>query len=200
MKTRRTQPRELRRRQLIESTIDSIARRGLAETRMADVAAGAGMSVGIVNFHFDSKQTLLAETLGYLSDEYYDAWTRARENAPADPLAQVEALIGMHFEPRICNQRRVAAWSAFFGEAGTRPTYQALCQKFDDEYLAQLVDLFGELIGPGEHARRAAMLLLALWDGLWQNLLLNPGGFSAAESEAVCLEWLHGLPLAKSGR
>ena len=59
----RTRPetRERRREQLIRSTIDSIARRGFAETTLANVADGAGLSRGIVNFHFKSKDALLAQ-------------------------------------------------------------------------------------------------------------------------------------------
>lgn len=188
----RTQPRELRRRQLIESTIDSIARRGLAETRMADVAAGAGMSVGIVNFHFDSKQTLLAETLRFLADEYHRAWDAARASADDEPAAQLEALVRMNFNPEICSQRRIAAWYAFFGEARARPTYHELCQQLDDDYLEQLTDLFSKLFDGGspERTRGAAMMMLSVWDGLWQNILLNPDVFTPDAAVDACLEWL----------
>lgn len=48
--------KETRRQQLIEATIDLLARRGYSETTMADVADGAGLSRGIVNFHFESKE------------------------------------------------------------------------------------------------------------------------------------------------
>lgn len=201
-RVRRTQPRETRRLQLIESTIDCIAERGLVETRMADVAAGAGMSVGIVNFHFDGKQTLLAETLRFLSDEYRDAWNTARHAAPPDPVAQIEALIRMNFEPRICNPRRIAVWFAFFGEARSRPTYRSLCQQFDNDYLAQLSQLFEAL--PGEHdsaaVHGAAKMLLVVWDGMWQNILLNPEVFTAESARECCLDWLHRmLPASEQG-
>ena len=59
----RAATREFRKAQLIEATIDSIAKRGFAETTLADVADGAGLSRGIVNFHFQSKEQLLVETL-----------------------------------------------------------------------------------------------------------------------------------------
>ena len=55
----RSATRALRRQQLIQSTIESIARRGFADTTLANVAAGAGLSRGIVNFHFRSKDQLL---------------------------------------------------------------------------------------------------------------------------------------------
>ena len=62
--------KERRREQLIKSTINCIARRGIAGTTMADVTRDAGLSLGIVNLHFKSKDKLFEETLLYLSDEY----------------------------------------------------------------------------------------------------------------------------------
>ena len=60
--------------QLIDATIDSLAKRGYSETTMADVADGAGLSRGIVNFHFESKEKLLVATLQYMADEYSAHW------------------------------------------------------------------------------------------------------------------------------
>ena len=64
----RSASKELRRQQLIKSTIDSIAKRGFADTTLANVADGAGLSRGIVNFHFKSKDKLLIETLKHVAD------------------------------------------------------------------------------------------------------------------------------------
>ena len=65
---RRTAPPEERREQLILATIRSVADRGLADTTIATVAQEAGLSQGIVNLHFRSKDGLLTETLRYLAD------------------------------------------------------------------------------------------------------------------------------------
>ena len=46
----RAATKALRRQQLIDSTVDSIAKRGFSGTTLADVADGAGLSRGIVNF------------------------------------------------------------------------------------------------------------------------------------------------------
>ena len=65
---RRTAPPEQRRRQLIEASIRSIADYGLAGTTIATVAREAGLSQGIINLHFKTKERLLIETLRFLSD------------------------------------------------------------------------------------------------------------------------------------
>lgn len=66
---RRTASKEIRRQQLIDSTIESIATRGFSGTTIAAVSKGAKLSQGIVNFHFANKETLFLETLGYLAAE-----------------------------------------------------------------------------------------------------------------------------------
>src|SRR6187402_566373 len=80
--------KEVRQLQLIEATIDSLAKRGYSETTMADVADGAGLSRGIVNFHFESKEKLLVATLQHMADEYSAHWRAALLKAGDDPARQ----------------------------------------------------------------------------------------------------------------
>ena len=56
---------------------------------MADVADGAGLSRGIVNFHFESKEKLLVATLQYMADEYSAHWRAALQKAGDDPARQL---------------------------------------------------------------------------------------------------------------
>ena len=62
--------KEARQRQLIDATIRAIGTYGYANTTLSHVAAAAGMSPGIVNFYFKSKEQLLAATLEQLAEEY----------------------------------------------------------------------------------------------------------------------------------
>ena len=70
VKSRRTASKEARRQQLIEATIKCISKRGIGSTTLGDVAKEAGLSQGIVNLHFKSKDNLFNETLRYLVEEY----------------------------------------------------------------------------------------------------------------------------------
>ena len=56
-----------RRRQLIVATVSVIYRDGLSRLTLAKVAATAGLSAGIVNFYFKSKEQLLLDTLNALA-------------------------------------------------------------------------------------------------------------------------------------
>ena len=60
--------------------------RSVSSLSLREVAREAGLSHGLVNFHFQSKENLLVETLLYLAEEYRLNWTSALEAAEAPAL------------------------------------------------------------------------------------------------------------------
>src|SRR5215510_5210123 len=148
---RREEAKERRRLELIEATIDSIARRGFSETTLADVADHAGLSRGIVNFYFKSKDALFADTLRHLADEYRQVWGRALANAGEDPARRLRALLMVNFDPRVFSRKKIAVWYAFWGEAKSRPAYLALCAEKDREYRRALDDCVGAVVAAGDY-------------------------------------------------
>lgn len=168
--------KEVRQLQLIEATIDSLAKRGYSETTMADVADGAGLSRGIVNFHFESKEKLLIATLQHMYDEYSAHWRNALQKAGDDPARQLQALVAADFDRSICNKRKLAAWCAFWGEAKSRPTYQALSSARDAVYQNIFIDLCAALKQSGDYAYESQVMALALsamTEGLWLRLMMG---------------------------
>ncbi|WPE20627.1 TetR family transcriptional regulator C-terminal domain-containing protein [Shinella zoogloeoides] len=174
----RKAPKATRRQQLIEATIDSLAKRGYSDTTLADVADGAGLSRGIVNFHFESKENLLVATLQFMSEEYSDHWNAALEKAGESPAARIWALVHADFDRRICTRRKLAAWCAFWGEAKSRPTYQALCGARDVKYQETVISLCAGLKAEGGYAfqpEAVALALCTLLEGLWLRLTMGDG-------------------------
>lgn len=170
--------REERRQQFIDATIATIARRGYARTTLTDVAKAAGLSHGLVIFHFQNKEKLLTETLLYLSAEYRDNWVRALEQADNNPAAQLVALIRADFNDVVCAPDRLAAWSAFWGESQVRPLYQKECGANDLEYARKIEDLCRRLNDEGEYRLDpllAAKALRVVLEGLWLDLMTSAG-------------------------
>jgi len=193
---RRKQTRTVRREQLILATIASLAERGYADTTLADVARGAGLSQGIVNFHFDSKRNLLEETLRYLSDEYSAVWQEALDGAGASPAERLWALVGVDFDPRICTANKVAAWCAFWGEARSRPIYLAMCGVRDEEYQTVLHGVCEELATQGGYAHdpaRVALGIDALSEGLWLRVGYDDREFRRDDLHACAIDYLVAL-------
>lgn len=174
--------RAARREQLIEATIAVLAIKGYARVTMSDVASQAGLSHGLVNFHFQSKDLLLAETLTYLADEYVQNWQKALAEAAADPAAQLDALIRADFTPELCTPQRLAAWCAFWGEAQSRPLYQEKCGANNAEYVTRLESLCAALLGPEGKPERVARAIRVASEGLWMDLVTQAEPYSVDEA------------------
>jgi TetR/AcrR family transcriptional repressor of bet genes len=191
---RRTAPPEERREQLILATIRSVADRGLADTTIATVAQEAGLSQGIVNLHFRSKDGLLTETLRYLADEYRTACQKAAEIGAVSPVEGLLAMVELDFRRTICSRDKLAVWFAFWGERRFRPTYRRICAERDRSYddmvrviCARLCDEGGY---PDVEPAVVADGLSALTDGLWLDLLVRPESMSRERAKHIALSYL----------
>jgi TetR/AcrR family transcriptional repressor of bet genes len=184
----RKRPRDARRLQLIEATIETLASRGYARTTLTEVAQVARLSHGLVNFHFKTKDLLLAETLAFLAEEYRQNWLAALEAAPSDPVSRLDAMLTADFNPAIYTPARLGAWCAFWGEAQCRPLYQAECSGNDAEYNAALERLVAALIAAGGYALdpvRVARVLRVTIEGIWLDLMTMQAPYPRAEALAT---------------
>lgn len=194
---KRTARREQRRRQLIEATMKCIARKGMGSTTLADVAGEAGLSQGIVNLHFESKENLLTETLRHLADEYKAQFNKAYENSGPGPAEKLLALIELDLRPSICDRRKVAVWFAFWGEVKSRPTYRKICDERDQYYDDIVESLAREIIADGGYegvtAESVAIVLTSMTNGLWLSCLISPASFDRHKAMLAVLEYLRGV-------
>ena len=191
---KRTAAKGVRRRQLIEATIESIAKHGLGDTTLAHISNAAGLSQGIVNLHFTSKEILLTETLKYLRDEYELAWKSALEKCEGGPAAQLASLLRADYQAGVANVKKLAVWFAFWGEAKSRPTYQKICQDREHEYTKALEKILERLleqdansdINPIEQAKG----IMAMADGLSLNMLISARTLKRSDAEKIMMQYL----------
>lgn len=193
---RRTAPRHERKEQLIKATIRSIAKNGLSVTTMASVAAEAGLSQGIINLHFHSKDRLLEETLRYVVDEYRQIWLNAMDTDAKTAAERLEAMVAVSFDKRICQRNKLAVWFAFWGESRSRPIYRQICAERDEEYRQALSDVCQEIIVQGNYGINANAVvygLSAMHEGLWLDLLLDSPKISPEKAMDISRAWLQGV-------
>jgi len=178
-KKARTASKAARRQQLMDATIQSIAKFGLSGTTMTTVTQIAGLSRGLANFHFETKQNLFEETLRYLADEHHQHWKSQYEKANLAPAAKLQSIVAAHFHPTICNRKKLAVWYAFFGEAGARASYRKMVNDIDAERRKLTFILCQEIIKQGGYKNvdpeDVTSTLEALYDGFWLNFLMDPG-------------------------
>lgn len=186
----RKQSREARRGQLIEATLETLAARGYARVTLLEVAQTAGLSHGLVNFHFATKEKLLEATLTHLAEEYRANWLRYLDAAGDDPGAQLAALIMADYDAVAASPVRIAAWCAFLGEAQVRPLYQARFQTNDDAYIARLEQIVAALLlrhGLTGHAPRIARAIRLMTLGCWLDSVTLTDPWAITEARATSL-------------
>src|SRR5450432_2046199 len=127
--------RDRRRQTLIRATIAVIARHGFSGTTVSRVAKKASVSVGLMNFHFDSKERLFRETFRHLSEEYEAVWQKNLLKAPAEPLARLSAMIETNFDRRIFTPEKLAVWFTFWADAQLRGRYRAAASRVERRYI-----------------------------------------------------------------
>lgn len=193
----RTASREMRRQQLINATMKCIARKGIGSTTLADVASEAGLSQGIVNLHFKSKENLLNETLRYVADEYTAKFDKALRKSGPNAADNLQALMEFDFRPSICDQRKIAVWFAFWGEVQSRPTYRKMCDEFDTYYDQVVEQLCARIIREGDYrgisASSASLALTSMTNGLWLSCLISPQSFSRDKAMDAVNGYLSGV-------
>ena len=191
---KRTASKEERQHQLIRATIRSVAANGLSDTTMATVSREAGLSQGIINLHFQTKDRLLIETLRHIADEYRAVWEKALDKAGDSPADKLAALVAIDFRQPVCDRNKLAVWFAFWGETKSRPTYRKICAERDAAYRDELVQLCAELIEEGGYSgidpETVASGLNAMTSGLWLEILTSPRRMKREHAQNICLAYL----------
>jgi TetR/AcrR family transcriptional repressor of bet genes len=195
--SRRTESRAARRQQLIDATMKCIARKGMGSTTLGDVASEAGLSQGIVNLHFKSKDNLLTETLTHLANDYRANFDKALERAGPGAADQLGAVMAVDFKPSVCNRNKLALWFAFWGEVKARPTYRKICDASDQYYEDVVTGLCTAIIEDGGYrnitATAASKALTAMTDGLWQSCLVSPQTWNRVDAMNAVMSYLQNV-------
>lgn len=193
--TSREEQKQQTRHRLIETTIDIIADDGFGGVTMAKVAERAGLSRGIGNFHFQSKDQLLLEAFRMLYREHAEAWQKAIADASSPPALRLVTLIETLLSPPIADHRKLAVWLAFWGVAPHRRTYLEICTEGDRAY-EEAVERLLRRLSPGVEEicglslSAIAVALTGMIDGAHLQYLIAPGRITPEEAVRACLAYL----------
>ena len=182
-----------RRSEILEAAIQVVIERGFGATRVSDVAKRLDISTGLVHYHFESKDQLLAEALRYAAAADL---ARLREAAASGTaLEKLDRVFGL-YSP-IEAEPGWMLWIDGWGEALRSPDLQKISQELDLEWQEVLEQIVRAGVTSGEfrcddpHA--TAWRLAALLDGLGLQVTVHHGLLSRDEllswvREAACRE------------
>ena len=154
----------VRRPQLLDAAAGVIAERGLASTRIADVAERAGTSPPAVLYWFDSKDELLAEALTVDEERFYEKLTERLEalDSPRERLRLLLESSAEEYDSRLWME----IWTRALRDTSTRRVRRRL----DQRWRAQIAEVIRDGQDAGEFGEadpdEVALLLASLIDGL----------------------------------
>ena len=172
---------ETRRSQLVEVTIDSLAELGYVGTTLAQIAARAGVSPGLVAHYFGDKDGLLDAAFRSLARRVGNH-VRMRLRQVSTPRARIQAVIDANLAPEEFEQRTGTAWLAFWGQVLQVPSLKRVQSVYQQRTLSNLRNSLKKLVPPDE-AQRLAAMIAAMIDGVWLRAALS--GWHEADSESA---------------
>lgn len=182
---------EIRRRQLIAATIDSIHDVGFSATTLQSISRRAGVSSGLVAHYFKDKNGLLEATLRSLASDLA-AGIAGKLRRETTPQARIEAIVGGLLAPEQFDPRVARVWLAFWGQLIHAPGLKRVQRVYEQRLLSNLRHALKQLL-PAAEAERQSVALAAMIDGLWLRAALSREPASAEQSRAICLDFVAGL-------
>jgi AcrR family transcriptional regulator len=178
-----------RRAALIEATLRCLKREGRDGLSARRIGAEAGISIGLINHYFPSKDDLVAAAYETLADRQL-AMLRESAEAGGDPVARLRAFVAAFFGPDILDREVLRAWIVFWAMAFESEAVRGVHESSSGRFLQALGHLLAaartDLADPASEATE----LSALLDGLWVEWCLADAPFAAAEGRAICDRWI----------
>jgi AcrR family transcriptional regulator len=173
----RPQIDHIRKPQILAAAAEVIAERGLASTRIADVAERAGTSPPAVLYWFDSKDGLLTDALIGDEDRFYGSMA-ARLADLEHPRDRLRVLIESFAADYDCT-----LWMELWGRALRDSGAAAARQRLDERWRDQIA----EVVRAGQNASEFAgvdaedvgAILASMLDGFAVQVTLADPGISA---------------------
>ncbi len=179
-----------RRAELTDAGIACLGKGGMTAFTIDQICKQAGVSRGLINHHFKTKEELLVSIYAQMTDYL------VRDRSMDSPAALIAGFIDSSFDAKSFNKSNLRAWLAIWGQVATQPELKSLHHIRYQHYRRQLVEALSTIAKNEQRdldADSIARQLIALIDGLWLEYCLHSDGFSLAEARADCYRLLEGV-------
>ncbi len=107
----------IRRRQLIDATLDAINEVGMHDATIAQIARRAGVSTGIISHYFKDKNGLLEATMRDITSQLRDAVLNRLHALPDGSASQrLQAIVGGNFDETQISSAAMKASAGLLGQ------------------------------------------------------------------------------------
>ena len=187
----------LRRQELITAGIACLGKGGMSAFTIDQICKQAGVSRGLINHHFKSKDDLLVCIYADMTDHLL------HDYSCSDAGQLLASIIETSFDEKSFNRSNLRAWLSIWGQVASNPDLNALHRQCYGSYKARikgaLLDIASQKGGQFD-VDSVARQLIALIDGLWLEYCLHSNGFSLDVAKMDCYRFLrvHGITLEAS--
>jgi len=182
----------VRRQQLIDATIESVAQKGLQATTINSISKNAGMSSGIISHYFGGKQGLIEATVRYLLSNLKDDLI-SKVDEKTTPTQRLMFIVESNFA--LVQQRKdtTRTWLSFWAQSMHDKELHRLQNVNSKRLQSNLTVSFKQLM-PLAQANLAAELTAAMIDGLWVRAVLSQSDENQFKhSESLAKNYVHSL-------
>lgn len=180
----------LRRRQLIDATLEAINEVGMHDATIAQIARRAGVSTGIISHYFKDKNGLLEATMRDVTSQLrYAVLHRLHALQGARAELRLRAIVAGNFDETQISHAAMKAWLAFWASSMHQPMLYRLQQVASKRLLSNIVYEFMREL-PREQAQQAGYGLAALIDGLWLRAALSGKPFNLSLAQALTTHFI----------
>jgi TetR/AcrR family transcriptional repressor of bet genes len=139
----------IRRDELMDAAIDVVGEAGLPGATLALIAGRAGMSAGLVNHYFESKEELLALAMRNLSNLFRQDILDVMPKNPT-PAERLKAIVDGSFAPQHFRGAKREAWMQFMLASQSEPRIKHLFHLTGARFVSNIRHAVRQLVPPGE--------------------------------------------------
>jgi transcriptional repressor BetI len=185
----RTSIETIRRQDLIKAAYEAFRIHGFRGLTMAKIGAQAGMSHGIINYYFKSKDDLLIAMMRYGNGLIMKDVVRLLRDATT-PLDRLDAIIEGNFPADLYDRPAANAWVSFYSAVPEHPEFDRLQTMFYRRLDSNLHDCLRHLTSRAE-ADLLVKGISIMIDGLWMRCALEKQGFDRNEAIELIKDYAH---------
>jgi AcrR family transcriptional regulator len=166
---------EQRRNEILEAARVVVLERGLANTRVADVADALGVSTGLIHYHFASKDDLLAATLRHAADA--DIYRLEKSVASSvDPVERLDRTL-REYLPSPRGDQTWLLWIDTWSAGLRNPVLRDISEELDEAWVRVLEGVIVSGVDAGRFTcadpRASAWRISSMLDGLGLQVVLH---------------------------
>jgi AcrR family transcriptional regulator len=185
-----TDKRQAARERILAAAVQRIASDGIDDVRIARIAMDAGVSPALVHYHFDSRETLLAEALRYSYTRAGDARISSGDDDATTHAERLSAMVGQCLPTTAALAEDWVLWVELWLRAVRHPELRPVAEELYGRLRSWFADEIRAGIEAGEFTietdpAEVADRTLALLDGFGVRSLIGDASVPLERARAA---------------